>query len=276
MRSTKRISKKRVFFNPCDSIRTLYMVESLNARKKGNYTPKSSFLKPERYVKDNSGTACPAKVEINRMLSRYITKRGSKCLVLDGKKALTSRVLLKNPNVHVIDVPNYSSAYESLKLVKGINPYPVSLYDFVTFTKIKYNAMYLDTCGWFSTKNDDRDLKASIRVILRRRLLKIDGVIGLTVSKRSDSTQWSQAHDFMISNDFQMMYKTEYGQMCTMFFKRNPSCLDGHILSSTIVGDRCITCDVCHKTQQAYAITKSCEECDHDMCSVCYNIKRYI
>jgi hypothetical protein len=265
----KRQVKKPEFFNPGDSTRKTYMRSVL--------TTVEHCLKSDSYRKDDSSMVCPKKNEINDFFSGLIRRSDSKCLILDGKMARTSTVLLSNRNVSTIDVPNYSSAYSSLKNKKGINAYPVSLYDFVTFTNAVYDAMYLDTCGHFSTKNDYRDLKSSLKVIFRRNILKEDAVIGFTVSKRAERTQWEQSLDFMLMNNFKLIYENKYGNMCTMFFtKKSGDCKSGHPMRSCIVGNRHIVCDECKQNQKPYTITISCETCDYDICSVCHNFKHNI
>lgn len=267
MGPNKRKVKKPVFFNPADATNTIYMKTSIAKNK-------NSYLPSDTYKKDNVGYICTKKQYVNKLFSSYIKKIDSSCLVLDGKKACTSSILLKNPNVVLIDVPNYSDAYDSLKKIEGIDAYPVSLYDFVTHTRSKYNGIYLDTCGWFlSTKNQKRDLRASLNVILNRSLLKKHGTIGMTVSNRADPSQAIKAKEFMIGENFRLLDEIKYGNMCTMFFKRKQACV--HKMNMKIVEDQMIMCDVCNEIQKSHSITKHCDKCDYDICSVCYNMRKH-
>lgn len=269
MRS-KRKHKQRTFFNPSDSTRKTYMGLEIGPKQRQKaYT----YLKVDAYKKDNSEEGCLKKQTLNNTFSSFIT-RPSRCLILDGKLARTSKTLLKNPMVNSIDVPNFSDAFYYLNRIEGINSYPVCLYDFVTFTKVKYEAIYLDSCGWFEKTHDNSDLKASIGVIISRRLLKQNGVIGLTISKRGDSNQWNLANEYMQENGFKLLYKMQYQSMCTFFYNRIHPCMPGHTLSTKIVGDDIINCDICFKVLKPYNITKHCKSCDIDVCSNCFNEKR--
>ena len=220
-----------------------------------------SILKRETYVKDSRHFKCPDKHIINDFLASTVKNDESVCLVLDGNAARSTKALLKTGKVARVDIPNFSESFETISKIKNnkVHAHPVALYDFVTSTCTTYDVMYLDTCGYFSTSQSD-DLKRSMELIIKKRLLKTGGVIGLTVCNRGDQGQWKECETFMNRNGFDMVFDKQYGSMRTFFY------VEGHFI---IVGKNDIWCDVCTNKLKAYAMSFHRQQ--HDMCCSCYN-----
>jgi hypothetical protein len=208
----------------------------------------------------------------NAFLASTLTEKGSRCLVLDGKSAQSTRALWKTGNVGHIDIPNYSGTYESLarldKRYEAVHVHPVSVYDFVTSLPVftKYNTIYLDARVHFTTDRDD-DLEATLSLVLQKRLLVHDGTIGITVSNSGSPHQWPKLLAFIKARGCNVTHTQTNVSVMYVFFKL-PTFSDGVF---TPVGTKIVKCDVCNKTLVPYAMSYFRKAIDHNMCCTCYN-----
>lgn len=244
----------------------------LEKKSRPSPSPTSRVLKPETYKKDIKRVECDSKNAANVFLASTLTERSSRCLVLDGAAYKTTRALCKTGNVGRIDIPNFSEAYATLarldKRYAAVHAHPVSVHDFVTSIPVftKYDVIYLDSCGYFTTGRAD-DLRSTLSLVLRKRLVHQNGTVGITVCNRGSVDQWQQCLDYIKVRGCNVTFKKTYGSMMTLFFKL-PTVSDGVFLP---VGDNAVKCDVCDKSLPGYSMTFFRKSIDHDMCCVCYN-----
>ena len=200
-----------------------FCFDNLNITKPRNVKHKPLNLKKESFNKDSVRRYCQDKMSINKWILNQ-AKQNDACLVLDGDLARTSKILIKK-DIEYIDIPNYSTAYYSLQKLsnkfKQIIPHHQSLHDFVKGTSKEYNLVYMDTCGFFETSSNE-DLKNTIKLFFEKKLLKPNGIFGVTVSSRTSGSQnaWGKCENWIIEqSNLQLVWSKNYGQFRTMFFQ---------------------------------------------------------
>lgn len=179
----------------------------------------------DTYVKDDKVVECENKKVTNKFIAKHV-KRGSVCLVLDGKRVRTTRRLLKVGVAHV-HIPNHNQqSYEAIKNYSNdksnVTTEHTTLHTCIKSTKDRYDLIYMDTCGMFTT-NAKYDLKETIRKCFYRNLLKEGGIFGVTITSRTNGTitDAKQHCDEWIVEQSGLMnvFTHSYGNMTTMFYK---------------------------------------------------------
>ena len=235
--SGRRISKRKTF-DPSTASSTTFTDELKNESVKNIQHTRSmiEMIKRQKvthvdttgdcYTKDNVRSECTDKHVCNRYIEEFaLGLKNATCLVLDGKKARTTKRLLKTGVSDVI-IPNNSKAVIPLrKFAKKHDNVTVidgSLYDVVASTKQQFDIIYMDTCGVYKTGASD-DLRNTIGMCFYRNLLKRNGLFGVTVTKRTNGTYKHAAARCRNRVEFvsglECVFTHEYGNMVTMFFK---------------------------------------------------------
>lgn len=167
---------------------------------------------------------CDNKKLANKFLAKH-AKKDSTCLVLDGKRARTTKYLLK-ARVGSVSIPNNSPAYDSIKHFSedksNVEIENCALHSFIKSTRDRYDIIYMDTCGMFTTTNK-HDLKESIKKCFYRNLLKDGGIFGVTLTSRTNGSivnAVQHCDDWIVEQSGLIKVFTHtYGQMTTMFYK---------------------------------------------------------
>lgn len=232
---TKRTRTKPNFFNPSDPVKTTYYSKERSNRKCRVKRSTKSWvkvrnknkegLKFESYFKDEKRKSCPLKEKVNKYIASVVKKNDS-CLVLDGPKARTTKAISKK-HVGYVAIPNNTTSVVKLekyaKKKKHVDTFRMSLHDLVKTTKKRYDVIYMDTCGFFTTGKED-DLKSTIDLCFYRNLLKEGGIFGVTVSSRTkgdikDAFQKCEEWVTAQNSDMKLCWEIKYGQFRTMFFR---------------------------------------------------------
>lgn len=235
MTKRTRTRTKPIFFNPSDPVKTTYY--SLEKKTKRKRSTKSwvkvcnkkklviEGLKFESYLKDEKRKSCPLKEKVNKYIASVVKKNDS-CLVLDGPKARTTKELSKK-HVGYVAIPNNTTSVVELekfaKKKKHVDTFRMSLHDLVKTTRKRYDVIYMDTCGFFTTGKED-DLKSTIDLCFYRNLLKEGGIFGVTVSSRTkgdikDAFQKCEEWVTTQNPDMKLCWEIKYGHFRTMFFR---------------------------------------------------------
>lgn len=187
------------------------------------------------YSKDKVKTKCPFKTEINAYLSSLVTKDCSSCMVLDAEKYLTTKELLKNPNVIHIDIANNDNdtvhkLKRKIKTHDIVSVHAMSDLDFFNkYTESYYDLIYLDRMGWWEkrvSKDAPRDV---VECIIKNNQLNRGGHIAITMrlrglSSKEIDTDISNCLTYMSQNGFTLVNEYKYSgsrvPMLTFVFKR--------------------------------------------------------
>jgi hypothetical protein len=182
--------------------------------------------KKESYRKDHARAECANKKLTNGFLAKH-AESGFECLVLDGARARTSKRLLKR-GVASILIPNNSTAviplrkFADSKAEGKVRVVAEELHEVLKTTKKRFDILYLDTCGFFTTGGDS-DLKSSIALCSYRNLLKEGGIFGVTITSRTNGqivNAKQLCRDWIEEKTgLSEVFTHTYGQMTTMFFK---------------------------------------------------------
>lgn len=225
----RRITRK--FYNPSCSVKSIFLDEILSENSRQFIVPKHVEKNiGDVYKKDNMRKECSIKKQINQFVASHV-KSGDKCIVLDAKKVRTTKHILKAvPDVKKIVIPNNSQAFYDIerfaKNKDNVFTKHVSLFEHVSKSTEKYDVIYMDTCGQFTTGKDN-DLKSTIDICLKKKMLNKNGLLGITITKRSSiglkNVDWD-CFEFVIDHHEHMDYQTcfSYGSMVTLFFKYLP------------------------------------------------------
>jgi hypothetical protein len=178
----------------------------------------------DTYTKDRCVAECIDKKITNGFLAKHANP-GDVCMVLDGERARTTKYLLK-VGVSSVTIPNNSSSYVKLsKYAIKKNNVTVkndSLHNVIKSTVERFDVIYMDTCGMFTT-SDKYDLKESIRKCFHRNLLKDGGIFGVTITSRTNGTIVNAkqvCNDWIVeTSGLRNVFTHTYGAMTTMFFK---------------------------------------------------------
>jgi hypothetical protein len=231
-----RIRYKRIMLNPSSHNKAIFLNDLKNESKRiimstTNHMKiirKKSIIKnDDTYTKDNTTMGeCTDKKITNGVLQSFAEPHHS-CLVLDGKKARSSQYLLKKNVKHVTIVNNNPVTISFLKRFQKRNKDKIDvidadLHDLVTTTRDRFDVIYMDTCGFFTTESD-KDLKASIQLCFYRNLLKEGGVFAVTISSRTNGLTIN-AHEnckqwIIKQSGLKLVFTHKYGSMITMFYK---------------------------------------------------------
>lgn len=232
-RRPTRSRRQRTFLKPDTSTKQVFTTELANesSRLVRHYLESQRVAKVarrspggDRYKKDDVVTECGDKKLANKFLAKH-AKKDNTCLVLDGKRARTTKYLLK-AGVGSIAIPNNSSAYDSIKKFSdgksNVETENCSLHSFIKNTRDRYDIIYMDTCGMFTT-TDKYDLKASIKKCFYRNLLKDGGIFGVTITSRTNGSITNSVQhcdDWIVEQSGLIkVFSHTYGHMTTMFYK---------------------------------------------------------
>jgi hypothetical protein len=236
-REERRKRKPRVFFTPSEPTKKTYIseLEQESAKIRSDCVKYTDLVRARNqpstndpYTKDSLRAECFDKKITNAFLANQ-AKRGSSCLILDGSKARTTKRLL-SVGVGSVLIPNnnystftklaeFANCERSAGKVSVVND---SLNDVVTSTRRRYDIIYMDTCGMFTT-GSSIDLRSTIYACFYRKLLKEGGVFGLTITSRTNGTivdaknhcdQWVTKQSGLTN-----IFTHVYGPMITMFYK---------------------------------------------------------
>lgn len=229
--TSMRLHKRRTFLNPAAPTNTKFRCEMERESKRFvESSVKWVDIKPTKpnndtdsYTKDFVRSECADKRITNVFLSRY-AKKGGRCLVLDGRRTRTTKRLLA-AGVGSVVIPNNSPAIDFIKKYAEDKPnveaMECSLHDVIKTTRERYDIIYMDTCGMFTT-TAKYDLKESIRKCFHRNLLKDGGIFGVTITRRTNGAivdarkvcdEWIKENSGLMN-----VFTHSYGSMTTMFY----------------------------------------------------------
>jgi len=231
-REERRKRKPRVFFIPSEPTKKTYIgeleQESVKILSVKFIRARNQPSANDPYTKDLLRAECINKKITNAFLATQ-AKRGSSCLILDGSKARTTKRLL-SVDVGSVLIPNnnlstytklakFANCERSAGKVSVVNK---SLNEVVMSTRRRYDIIYMDTCGMFTT-GTSIDLRSTIYACFHRNLLKEGGVFGLTITSRTNGTivdakyhcdEWVTKQSGLTN-----VFTHAYGSMITMFYK---------------------------------------------------------
>lgn len=194
--------------------------------------PKVNDKSYDIYTKDNTRKACPSKKEINTYLSSLVTQKGSNCFVLDGANYMSTKELLKNPNVSKVDIAN--NCEETAKKLQrktkdrdNVDVHSMTDMDFFQENPdSQYDLIYLDRCGWWEKPVSPDGAKEAVDLITKTNQLHYNGTLAITISEmmRTKNSEVSQALRDMETRDFVLIdefyYRGESSPMATLVFKK--------------------------------------------------------
>lgn len=194
--------------------------------------PKLKNTSSDSYTKDNTRKACPSKKEINTYLSSLVTQKGSNCFVLDGANYMSTKELLKNPNVSKVDIAN--NCEETAKKLQrktkdrdNVNVHSMPDMDFFQENPgSQYDLIYLDRTGWWEKPVSPDGAKEAVDLITKTNQLHYNGTLAITISEMmvTKNSEVSKAICDMEKRDFVLIeefyYRGSCSPMATLIFKK--------------------------------------------------------